>query len=72
MYIIIKAAAKRLGLRVEVELELDDADAYTYTSYSLSPTPWSPIGSLRTVVKGETSRPTLSIFLKIGDHYSRA
>ena len=59
---ITKKSRERQSLNRVLRAELRlDADAYT--SYGLNTAPSSLIGSKRVDVKGEASRPTLSIFL---------
>ena len=67
---ITKKSRERQSLNRAFRADLRlDAGAYTYTSYGLNTAPSSLIGSKRVDVKGETSRPTLSIFLQARENY---
>ena len=59
---ITKKSRERQSLNRAFRADLR-LDAGAYTSYGLNTAPSSLIGSKRVDVKGEASRPTLSIFL---------
>ena len=62
LILITKKSRERQSLNRAFRADLR-LDAGAYTSYGLNTAPSSLIGSKRVDVKGEASRPTLSIFL---------